>query len=148
MEFYLHSLHISLRFELRRADKYDFLPLPLAVTADRWSNCSELRLAEMSHNVLSVGSVSSVSVTSLDRTVRCCTSPRGALMDNAQRDVSNSSCAFRAAPRELATCNLPRGRAEVISAGSAIQNYRNMKYVGLSGVTVGVWWTEHKVGIR
>jgi len=61
--------------------------------------------------------------------------------------VLNSSYAFRAASRDLATCNLPGGRAEVISAGSAIQKYRNIKYEGLSDVAIGVRWTEHKVSV-
>jgi hypothetical protein len=61
--------------------------------------------------------------------------------------VWNSSYAFRPARRELATCNLPGGRVEVISAGSAIQKYRNIKYKGLSVVAVGVRWTELKVNV-
>jgi hypothetical protein len=54
---------------------------------------------------------------------------------------------LRAAPRELATCNLPGGRAEVISAGSAIQKYRNIKYEGLSVVAAGMRWTEFEVNV-
>jgi len=61
--------------------------------------------------------------------------------------VLNSSHAFCVASRDLATCNLPGGRAEVISAGSAIQKYRNIKYEGLSAVAVGVRWTESKVNV-
>jgi len=61
--------------------------------------------------------------------------------------VLNSSYAFRVASRDLATCNLPGVRAEVISAGSAIQKYRNIKYEGLSAVAVGVRGTDTKVSV-
>ena len=31
MDFYLHSLHVSLQCEHKYKDNYDFLPLPLAL---------------------------------------------------------------------------------------------------------------------
>jgi hypothetical protein len=104
--------------------------ITVVLIADRRCHCSELHLAEMSPTLYrwevyppSLGhhwmQHCGVATRHLERSwIMHCAS------------VLNSSHALRAASRELAACNLPGGRAEVISAGSAIQKYRNIKYGG------------------
>jgi hypothetical protein len=55
-------------------------------------------------NALSVASVSSVTMTSLDHTMRCCDPPRVALMDNARRKRLEFKLRLARCPK--GTCNL------------------------------------------